>query len=90
MQDAQPESHPSVAKGGDPKGNENQAEKSLTDQENKPETTKLEPVLPKHGLVYSEKTNMSEILCKPKVMPIPPQTFRQGNTDNEEDKTENK
>ena len=30
----------------------------------------LQEVLPKAGLVYSEKGNLSEVLCKPKVMPI--------------------
>ena len=27
-------------------------------------------ILPKAGLVYSEKGNLSEVLCKPKIMPI--------------------
>jgi len=31
---------------------------------------KLNEVLPKAGLVYSEKGNLSEVLCKPKIMPI--------------------
>ena len=30
----------------------------------------LNEVLPKAGLVYSEKGNLSEVLCKPKIMPI--------------------
>eukprot|EP00462_Mataza_sp_D1_P002855 CAMPEP_0175118226 /NCGR_PEP_ID=MMETSP0086_2-20121207/19414_1 /TAXON_ID=136419 /ORGANISM="Unknown Unknown, Strain D1" /LENGTH=63 /DNA_ID=CAMNT_0016399203 /DNA_START=16 /DNA_END=207 /DNA_ORIENTATION=+ len=30
----------------------------------------LKEVLPKAGLVYSEKGNLSEVLCKPKIMPI--------------------
>ena len=30
----------------------------------------LVEVLPKAGLVYSEKGNLSEVLCKPKIMPI--------------------
>lgn len=30
----------------------------------------LSEVLPKAGLVYSEKGNLGEILCKPKIMPI--------------------
>ena len=30
----------------------------------------LHEVLPKSGLVYSEKGNLSEVLCKPKIMPI--------------------
>ena len=30
----------------------------------------LQEVLPKAGLVYSEKGNLSEVLCKPKIMPI--------------------
>eukprot|EP00949_MAST-11_sp_MAST-11-sp1_P001876 g1876.t1 len=32
--------------------------------------TGLREVLPKAGLVYSEKGNLSEVLCKPKIMPI--------------------
>ena len=31
---------------------------------------KLQEVLPKAGLVYSEKGNLSEVLCKPKIMAI--------------------
>jgi len=27
-------------------------------------------ILPKSGLVYSEKTSLSEVLCKPKIMPL--------------------
>jgi len=27
-------------------------------------------VLPKAGLVYSEKGNLTEVMCKPKIMPI--------------------
>ena len=34
------------------------------------ESTGLREVLPKAGLVYSEKGNLSDILCKPKIMPI--------------------
>ena len=34
---------------------------------NKPELTE---VLPKAGLVYSEKGNLSEVLCKPKLLPL--------------------
>ena len=30
----------------------------------------LQEILPKAGLVYSEKGNLSEVLCKPKVMAI--------------------
>ena len=30
----------------------------------------LSEVLPKAGLVYSEKGNLSELLCKPKLMPL--------------------
>ncbi|KAK3262417.1 hypothetical protein CYMTET_28728 [Cymbomonas tetramitiformis] len=32
--------------------------------------TTLQEVLPKAGLVYSEKGNLSEVLCKPKIMPL--------------------
>jgi hypothetical protein len=30
----------------------------------------LTEVLPKNGLVYSEKGSLSAVLCKPKIMPI--------------------
>eukprot|EP00823_Brevimastigomonas_motovehiculus_P002522 TRINITY_DN1538_c0_g1_i3.p1 TRINITY_DN1538_c0_g1~~TRINITY_DN1538_c0_g1_i3.p1 ORF type:complete len:141 (-),score=21.67 TRINITY_DN1538_c0_g1_i3:253-675(-) len=36
----------------------------------------LHEVLPKVGLVYSEKGNLSEILCKPKIMPIKSMTLQ--------------
>lgn len=32
-------------------------------------------VLPKAGLVYSEKSTLSEILCKPKIMPLKSMTL---------------
>jgi len=32
--------------------------------------TVVPEILPKAGLVYSEKGNLSEVLCKPKIMPI--------------------
>ena len=34
-------------------------------------------ILPKAGLVYSEKGNLSEVLCKPKIMPIKSSTLEQ-------------
>jgi BBSome-interacting protein 1 len=37
------------------------------DEENRP---KIEEVLPKSGLVYSERGGLSEVLCKPKLMPL--------------------
>jgi len=36
---------------------------------------KIEEILPKVGLVYSEKANLSEVLCKPKIMPIKSMTI---------------
>eukprot|EP00466_Bigelowiella_natans_P019842 jgi/Bigna1/54569/estExt_Genewise1Plus.C_370116 len=36
---------------------------------------KIEEILPKAGLVYSEKANLSEVLCKPKIMPIKSMTL---------------
>ncbi len=33
-------------------------------------TAQLEEVLPKAGLVYSEKGTIGEVLCKPKIIPI--------------------
>ena len=35
----------------------------------------LQEVLPKAGLVYSEKGNLSEVLCKPKILPIKSNTL---------------
>jgi BBSome-interacting protein 1 len=32
--------------------------------------TVLKEILPKTGLVYSERGALSEILCKPKIMPL--------------------
>lgn len=34
------------------------------------EQPKITEVLPKAGLVYSEKGNLSEVLSKPKIMPL--------------------
>eukprot|EP00727_Mastigamoeba_balamuthi_P011151 m51a1_g6659 putative bbsome-interacting protein 1-like (104) ;mRNA; r:160723-161130 len=31
---------------------------------------KISEVLPRQGLVYSEKSGLTELLCKPKIMPI--------------------
>lgn len=31
---------------------------------------KIKEILPKAGLVYSEKGSLSEVLCKPKILPI--------------------
>lgn len=30
----------------------------------------IKEIMPKAGLVYSEKATLSEILCKPKIMPL--------------------
>jgi len=34
------------------------------------ESNKIKEIMPKAGLVYSEKATLSEILCKPKIMPL--------------------
>eukprot|EP00971_Amphidinium_carterae_P308351 6127609-Amphidinium_carterae.1 len=39
--------------------------------------TVIPEILPKAGLVYSEKGNLSEVLCKPKIMPIKSATLEQ-------------
>ncbi|GBG26955.1 BBSome-interacting protein 1 [Hondaea fermentalgiana] len=48
-----------------------------TNQENDTERARdggapaaLQEVLPKTGLVFSERGNLSEILCKPKILPL--------------------
>jgi hypothetical protein len=43
---------------------------SKTSKKEETKDQPLEEVLPKTGLVYSEKSMMIEILCKPKIMPI--------------------
>ncbi len=40
----------------------NSPDKSLRDS--------LHEILPKSGLVYSERGGLSEVLCKPKIIPI--------------------
>lgn len=30
----------------------------------------LKEIIPKNGLVYSEKASFAEILCKPKILPV--------------------
>ena len=43
----------------------------LNPQEEREELlAQLEEVLPKAGLVYSEKGTIGEVLCKPKIIPI--------------------
>ena len=39
--------------------------------------TVINEILPKAGLVYSEKGNLSEVLCKPKVMALKSATLQQ-------------
>jgi len=34
------------------------------------EPVRIQEVLPRSGLVYSEKSSMVEIVCKPKMLPI--------------------
>lgn len=36
----------------------------------------LQPVLPKSGLVVSEKGGLSELLCKPKILPLKSATLK--------------
>ena len=38
---------------------------------------KIAEILPKSGLVYSEKGSLAEVLCKPKIMPIKSAAVRQ-------------
>jgi len=35
-----------------------------------PAAARLQEILPKNGLVYSEKGSLGESMCKPKIMPI--------------------
>eukprot|EP00954_Amorphochlora_amoebiformis_P007390 573726-Amorphochlora_amoeboformis.AAC.1 len=36
---------------------------------------KIDEILPKTGLVYSEKSKLPEVMCKPKIMPIKSMTL---------------
>ena len=36
----------------------------------------LKEILPKNGLVYSEKSNLIEVLCRPRIMPIKSNTLK--------------
>lgn len=36
----------------------------------------LQPVLPKTGLVVSEKGGLTELLCKPKILPLKSATLK--------------
>jgi hypothetical protein len=38
--------------------------------------TVLQPVLPKSGLVVSEKGGLGELLCKPKILPLKSATLK--------------
>jgi len=35
-----------------------------------PPDQQIKPIMPKAGLVYSEKAVLSELLCKPKILPL--------------------
>jgi BBSome-interacting protein 1 len=37
---------------------------------------KLKEIIPKNGIVFNEKNDVSEILCKPKLLPIKSTTIR--------------
>jgi BBSome-interacting protein 1 len=37
---------------------------------------KLKEIIPKNGIVFNEKNEFSEILCKPKLLPIKSTTIR--------------
>lgn len=42
----------------------------MADDAGRDQSNMIQEVLPKAGLVYSEKTTLMEVLCKPKIMPI--------------------
>lgn len=45
-------------------------------QQQPEEADPLEEVLPKQGLLYSEKGALAELLCKPRIMPLKSVTLR--------------
>ena len=40
-----------------------------------PETKQIAEIMPRAGLVYSEKSNLTEVMCKPKILPLKSQTL---------------
>ncbi len=39
-------------------------------------TTKLKEILPKDGILYNEKPQFNEVLCKPKILPLKSMTIK--------------
>ena len=39
------------------------------------ESAPVKEIMPKAGLVYSEKASLTEVLCKPKILPIKSNTL---------------
>lgn len=40
------------------------------------EQYQIKPILPRAGLVYSEKSNLTEVMCKPKILPLKSTTLQ--------------
>ena len=58
----------------------------MTSPQNKGEpmsTNEIREVLPKSGLVYSERGGLAEVLCKPKILPIKSKVLLQLSKQNE-------
>ena len=59
---------------------------NLTSSHNKEasvSTNEIREVLPKSGLVYSERGGLAEVLCKPKILPIKSKVLLQLSKQNE-------
>ena len=59
---------------------------NLTSSQNKEasvSTKEIREVLPKNGLVYSERGGLAEVLCKPKILPIKSKVLLQLSKQNE-------
>ncbi len=62
------------------------ANSHMTSPQNKGEsvsTNEIREVLPKSGLVYSERGGLAEVLCKPKILPIKSKVLLQLSKQNE-------
>mmetsp|Transcript_2159 Transcript_2159/g.3790 ORF Transcript_2159/g.3790 Transcript_2159/m.3790 type:complete len:106 (+) Transcript_2159:36-353(+) len=40
------------------------------------ELEEIDPIMPRAGLVYSEKSNLTEVMCKPKILPLKSHTLQ--------------
>ena len=52
------------------------AKDAKTGKQEVEEQYQIKPILPRAGLVYSEKSNLTEVMCKPKILPLKSTTLQ--------------